>query len=186
MKISLVAKRYAKALFDLSVEKNLVEEVYRDNLLVSETCDQNRELRLLMKSPVIHTDKKLSVIRHIFSGKVQPLTLNYMLIMVRKRRESFLHEISLEIVELYLAYKNILKVYFSSPVHPDDEIRKNVMAIMSRYTRSDIDLKVAIDDSLIGGFVLSWKDKQFDASIRREIENLRSAVAKVNLYKKGF
>ena len=186
MKISLVAKRYAKALFDLSVENNLVEEVYRDNILVSETCDQNRELRLLLKSPVIHTDKKLAVIRNIFSGKVQTLTLNFMLIMVRKRRESFLHEIARECMDRYLIYKNILKVFFSSPVHPDDEIRKRVMAIMSHYTQSNIDLEVAIDDSLIGGFVLSWKDKQFDASIRREIENLRSAVGKVNLYKKGF
>ena len=57
---------------------------------------------------------------------------------------------------------------------------------MKNFTQSDIDLKAEIDQSLIGGFVLNWDDKQYDASIRREIDNMRNAMAKVNLYKKGF
>jgi F0F1-type ATP synthase delta subunit len=57
---------------------------------------------------------------------------------------------------------------------------------MRNYTKSDIDLKSEIDESLIGGFILSWQDKKYDASIRREIEEMRNVIAKVNLYKTGF
>ena len=57
---------------------------------------------------------------------------------------------------------------------------------MKNYTTSNIDLETEIDESLIGGFILRWKDKQYDASIRREIENMRNAIAKINLYKKEF
>jgi F0F1-type ATP synthase delta subunit len=57
---------------------------------------------------------------------------------------------------------------------------------MKKYSGANIDLQSDIDESLIGGFVLRWQDKQYDASIRREIENMRSAIAKVNLYKKEF
>ena len=55
---------------------------------------------------------------------------------------------------------------------------------MARYTGKTIDLNPEIDESLIGGFVLSWEDKQYDASIRREIENMKNTIARINLYKK--
>lgn len=186
MTISLVAKRYAKALFELAVEKNLVEETHNDNLLIIKTCNQNREFFQLLKSPVINSEKKHIILNQIFSGVLQKLTLAYIQIMVRKNRESFIPEIALEFDNLYLAYKNILRVHFSAPVTPTDEIRKQVMKIMEQFTKSNVQLTENIDDSLVGGFVLSWQDKQYDMSIRRELDNIRAAVAKVNLYKKGF
>lgn len=186
MNISLVAERYAAALFELATEKNLVEEVYADSKLISQTCEESRDLRLFLKSPIINTGKKSAVLHAIFDKHVHQISMNYMLIMVRKNRESIIPEIALQIVELYQQFKNILSVHFKSPVPPDPEVRKKVTELMKNYTHSDIDLKAEIDESLIGGFVLSWKDKQYDASIRREIEEIRNAVAKVNLYKKGF
>jgi F-type H+-transporting ATPase subunit delta len=182
----LVAERYAKALFDLAIEKNQVEEVYQDNNLIASTCEESRELKLLLKSPIINSVKKGHILKEIFSRKVSNLTLTYLLIMVRKKRESFIPEIAQELVDLYLTYKNILKVHFSSPAVPDEEIRAQVVKIMEHYTKSKILLSSEIDEELIGGFVITFQDKQYDASIRRDIENMRAAIAKVNLYKKGF
>lgn len=109
-----------------------------------------------------------------------------MLIMVRKNREAFIPAIAIKVAELYQAYRNILTVHFKSPVLPDETTRKQVMVLMQKYTGSDIDLKAEIDQSLIGGFILNWDDKQYDASIRREIDDMRNAISKVNLYKKEF
>ncbi|MCK9204780.1 MAG: ATP synthase F1 subunit delta [Bacteroidales bacterium] len=184
MNISLVAERYAGALLELSIEKNLLEEVYHDNLLITSICKASRDLVLLLNSPVISTEKKGIILRDIFQKNVNPITLTYLMIMVRKKREAFIPAIAKKLIELYNDYKNILTVYFKSPILPDAETRKQVFSLMSKYTGKDIDLKAEIDESLIGGFVLTWDDKQYDASIRREIENLRNAIAKVNLYKK--
>ena len=186
MNVSLVAERYAKALFELALEKGALEEVYHDSLLIAAACDESRELRLLLKSPIINSGKKLTILNEIFSKSINSLTLTYLMIMVRKNGESFIPAIAGQLVELYQAYRNILTVHFKSPVLPDEETRKQVLALMKQYSKADIDLKSEVDDSLIGGFILSWKDLQYDASIRREIENLRNAIAKINLYKKGF
>ena len=186
MNISLVAERYAKALFELALEKSVVEEVYQDSLMISKICENSKELRLLLKSPIINSGKKLIILQAIFEKDIHTLTLAYLLIMVRKNRESFIPAIALKFAELYKTYRNILTVHFTSPVLPDEETRKQVMSLMEKYTRAEIDLKAEIDESLIGGFVLNWQDKQFDASIRREIDDMRIAIAKVNLYKKGF
>ncbi|MCK9421010.1 MAG: ATP synthase F1 subunit delta [Bacteroidales bacterium] len=184
MNISLVAERYARALLEISIGENLLEEVYQDSVLISQTCENSRELCLLLNSPIISTEKKRTIIREIFKNNIHQITLTYLLIMVRKKRESFIPLIATKLVELYKNYKNILTVQFKSPVLPDPDIRKYVLDLMAKYSGKDIDLKAEIDESLIGGFVLTWEDKQYDSSIRREIENLRNAIARINLYKK--
>jgi F-type H+-transporting ATPase subunit delta len=186
MNVSLVAERYAKALFDIALEKGAVEEVYQDSLLITKACEESRDLRLLLKSPIINSGKKLTIIRDIFGKNIHQITLTYLLIMVRKNRESFIPAIAGQLAELHQAYRNILTVHFKSPVLPDEETRKQVLSLMEKYTGADIDLKAEIDGSLIGGFVLNWKDKQYDVSIRREIDDMRNVIAKINLYKKGF
>jgi F-type H+-transporting ATPase subunit delta len=186
MNVSLVTERYAKALFELALEKGAEEEVYQDSVMIAKTCENSRDLRLLLKSPIINSGKKLTILQEIFGKEIHKITLTYLLIMVRKNREAFIPAIATQVVELYQSFRNILTVHFTSPVLPDPETRKQVLDLMKKYTRSDIDLKAEIDESLIGGFVLNWQDKQYDASIRREIDDMRNAIAKINLYKKGF
>jgi F-type H+-transporting ATPase subunit delta len=186
MNVSLVAERYAKALFELALEKGAEEEVYQDSLLITKTCEESKELRLLLKSPIINSGKKLTILQAIFENNIHKISLTYLLIMVRKNREAFIPAIAIQVVELYQEYRNILTVHFKSPVLPNPETRKQVLELMKNYTQSEVDLKAEIDESLIGGFILNWKDLQYDASIRREIENMRIAIAKINLYKKGF
>lgn len=186
MNISLVSERYAEALFDLAVEKGLVEELYNDSLLIIRTCESSRDLRLLLKSPIINAGKKKTIVRAVFEPNVHKLTLEYLLVMVRKNREEFIQVVAEHFVELYQKHMNILTVHFKSPVLPDEDVKKQVAELMKNYTEEKVELKTDIDESLIGGFVLTWDDKQYDASIRREIENLRNAIAKINLYKKEF
>lgn len=120
MNVSLVAERYAKALFELSLEKGLAEEAYRDSLLISNTCENSRELRLLLKSPVINSGKKLTILKEIFGKEINNLTLTYLLIMVRKNREAFIPAIAIQFIALYQVYRNILTVHFKSPILPDE------------------------------------------------------------------
>jgi F-type H+-transporting ATPase subunit delta len=140
----------------------------------------------LLKSPIINTGKKLVILEAVFKGNLHEITLAFLMIMVRKNREAIIPEIAAKLDDIYKEYKNILTVHFASPVTPDETVRKQVLALMEKYTLATIDLKTEINESLIGGFVIRWKDKQYDASIKREIENLRNAIAKINLFKKGF
>jgi len=186
MNVSLVAERYANALFMLAIEKNAAEEVYADAKVISAICKQSRDLQLFLKSPVIHSDKKIKIIREIFASSIGPISLAYLLVMIRKRREKYIPEIACQVIEQYKEYKNILTVYFKAPVAPDEGIRRKVLELMNHYTSANIELVEEIEKNLIGGFVLTWKDKQYDGSIKRQIEKLERGLARVNLYVKGF
>jgi F-type H+-transporting ATPase subunit delta len=186
MNVTLVAERYATALFDLALEQKAAEEIYQDSLLVSRTCENSKDLRLLLDSPIVKSGKKLVILEEIFGKNVHPISMIYMRIMVKKNRENLIPGIALKMVDLYNDFKNVLIVHFKSPVLPDQVTTRQVLDLMRKYTGAEVELEPEVDGSLIGGFVLSWKDKQYDASIRREIEEMRHAIAKVNLYKKGF
>ncbi|MFQ3576476.1 MAG: F0F1 ATP synthase subunit delta, partial [Cytophagales bacterium] len=71
-----VASRYAKSLLDLSKEKGQVESVKGDMAYFAEVCDKNRDFLLMLKSPIIPSDKKLKIIYQIFADKVNPITLS--------------------------------------------------------------------------------------------------------------
>src|ERR1700758_900579 len=110
----LVATRYAKSLLQLANEKGQLEKVYTDMQLVESVCEQNRDFTNFLNSPIIKTDKKVAVVKEIFSGKVSDTTLGFLSILTLKRRELYMKQISTEFVAQYKQYKNILTAVITS------------------------------------------------------------------------
>jgi F-type H+-transporting ATPase subunit delta len=186
MNISHIAKPYAKALFDLALERNALEDITKDMKVVAETCISSKDLFMMLKSPVINSEKKAKVIQAVFSKAISKLSLTYLLIIIRKKRERYIPEIAEEFLELYKDYKGILTTHFTTAVPLSDEIRQKIIHLMKEQTHNEIELIESTDADLIGGFILKWKDKQYDASILHEIKKMHRGSARINLYVKGF
>ena len=184
MHVSHIAARYSKALFTLVLEYNALEEAQKDMVLVSQVCMSNREFRRMLKSPVINTDKKINILKSIFELSVSKLVLTFLLLITHKKREKYIHEIALEFGELYKDHKGIITTQLITAAPVDDEIRRKLTGLMKEYTGATIELKESVDEELVGGFILKWKDKQYDASIESQLNDLMAEVARINLYKK--
>lgn len=180
-----IANRYAKALFDLTLEVSNLELVKSDMTLLQELCQSNRDFVSMLRSPVIRADKKASVIKEILSKHVQQFTLNFLLIITRNRREKLIPEISAQFVEIYKLYKNIITVEITTATQIDEQLRSKILTLLEKRANALVDLNEKVDETIIGGFVLSYEDKQYDASILRQIKNLRREFD-INLYVKGF
>ena len=87
-----LAARYAKSILDLSIEKGQVENVYKDMVLLQDTCKGSREFVNLLRSPVIKPDKKGKILDAILTGKISPLTAAFIKLLLNKERESHLPE----------------------------------------------------------------------------------------------
>ena len=70
---SKITYRYAKALLDLAISENLMDECLADMKLLEKVCKENSELVLLFKSPIINTDKKISIIKEVLKVNYQKL-----------------------------------------------------------------------------------------------------------------
>lgn len=81
-----VASRYAKALLELAVEKNQLEEVNRDVNQLLDIAAQNREIVLLLNSPIVNSDKKHNVLKALFEKSGNAITLSFFDIITRKNR----------------------------------------------------------------------------------------------------
>lgn len=184
MKGTQVAERYARSLFELALERNELEPVSEDVRLLKKICAENRDFVMLLKSPIVQSDKKVKILKLLFGDSIQPLTMAFMLLLIRKRRESHIPAITLSFIGQYQDHKHILPVAVRTVSPLSKELEKEMLDAMKRYTNHTVELAGTVDPDLVGGFVLSWKDKQYDASISHQIEKLRRAIAKINLYVK--
>ena len=66
MKNSIVATRYAKSLLNLAIEKGELDQCFKDMQTIAAVCEENKNLAIMLKSPVIRPDKKLAVLQGIF------------------------------------------------------------------------------------------------------------------------
>src|SRR5678816_500906 len=88
-----LAIRYAKGLIDLAKEKDQLSEVNNDMKFLQRICKSNRDFIALLKSTIIHQDKKNKIIESIIASKVSTLTSLFIKLLGVKKRESNLPEI---------------------------------------------------------------------------------------------
>lgn len=172
MKETRIASRYAKSLLTLALEQGELENAYNDMKLVSETCDSSKDLSLLLQSPIVKPDKKTEILREIFASRLSKLSLSFIDIIIRKRREKYLEAIAREFLYQYKSHKNILTAIVTSAVGLDDKIRSEIMKIIKDSANAEVELVEKADKDLIGGLILKIGDKQIDASIQRKLKEL--------------
>jgi|SRR6185437_4901599 len=171
--MSQVAVRYAKSLIDQAGTKGQLDTVYGDMRKVLAGCKQIHDLQLLLKSPLIKTDKKIQVFKAIFNGQVSNMTEDFILLLTRNRRESYLELIAEQFIVQYKEKKNIITVTVTSAIQLDDAIRNKIMEILKKWYKAEIEVVEKIDPKLIGGFVLRIGNKEADLSILRQLNQLK-------------
>lgn len=174
MSIARIAHRYAKSLIDLSVEQGKLERILEDVQSFRE-ASKNKDFRAFIKSPIIHPDKKQTIIETLFKSKYDLLTMSFLRILIRKGREAYLPEIAEEFILEYKKLKHITTVRITT-ASPLSEVAKKAIEtrlIASDKTSDHIELQTAIDPELIGGYVLEFAGNVYDASIKHKLLQLK-------------
>jgi F-type H+-transporting ATPase subunit delta len=176
MNESKVAVRYAKALFLLALEKNLLELVRSDMTLVNTTIADSQEFELYLKSPVVKSAQKFKLIEEVFCGKINDLSLNFLGIVVKNKREDHLVNIARRFNDVYRNYKGIKSASITSAIPLDDKVKEKLNKLLASVYKADIELQIHEDDSIIGGYVLQVGDQQYDASVSSGLKRMKSAL----------
>jgi F-type H+-transporting ATPase subunit delta len=177
-----LAGRYAKSLIDLATEKGQLETVYADMKYLEAVSKASRDFRNLLKSPVINADQKATIINAVTKDKVSELTNAFNTLLVKKGREGELPEIAAAFVEQYNAIKGIHKVKLTTAVEVSDAVKQAIEAkVKSAQGLGNVELETAVDANLIGGFVLEFNNNLVDASILRDLNDIKKQFSQ-NLY----
>ena len=169
-----LAGRYAKSLIDLSVEKNQLETIYADIKLLDAICKQNADFVSMLKSPVIPSDKKEKIIEAVIQGNVNELTAAFLKLLIHKTREYNLPEIVSAFNEQYNKINGIHQVKLTTAVPVSEEVKNSIVnKITSTTSIKKIALETAVKDELIGGFTLEVEGTLIDASILRDLNDVK-------------
>ena len=172
-----VAARYAKSLLDLGKEMGTLSAVKADMDLLSKTMAESRDLRLLLRNPIVKHDKKLAILKAIFEGKVSDMTLRFFTILTDKNRESAIEGIGPEFLVQYNILRGIQSAEVTSATPLTAASRAELQALVTQQTgHTDVQLTEKVDPELIGGFVLRVGDNQIDDSVRTSLRKLRTSL----------
>lgn len=185
MKNIKISHRYAKALFELAKELNLLDKTKKDMNLVFAACQSNKDFRFLLSNPIIKSDKKIAVINQVFSPYVDKITLGFLNIITKKRRESIVADISEQYLKLCNQYEGIETVNLVTATSASDYTKDSIKSLLKQFLNKQIELKETVDNRLIGGFVINYNDLQYDASISKQIQKLKKDF-KVNDYVRKY
>jgi F-type H+-transporting ATPase subunit delta len=183
MKPIRLASRYAKALFELAGEQNIEENVFNDMSMFLDVSRKSRDFKRMLQSPVIRFDKKNNILKAVFGSHFHKVTLTYIDIITRKRREMILDEIAEQYIILYREWKGIKTARLSTAVEIDDKMKDKIKQIISKQFNAEIELISTVRPELIGGFLLSVEDRQIDNTIRKKINRLTREF-NVNIYER--
>ena len=177
-----LASRYAKSLIDLSIERNQLELVYADMKYLQAVCKASSEFVSFLVSPIIKADKKEAIITAVTKGNIGELTTAFIKLLVVKGRESDLYEIASAFINQYNEIKGILTVKLTTAVVISDTLKQSIVTkVNNTNTSGSVELETAVDDKLIGGFILEFDNKLVDASILRDLKDVKKQFMK-NVY----
>ncbi|TMI92011.1 MAG: ATP synthase F1 subunit delta [Bacteroidetes bacterium] len=168
-----LATRYAKSLIDLAVEKNQLEKVFADMQWLQQVLRSSRDLRNLLKSPIVKPEKKQQVVSAIIKSSVSDMTALFVRLLIAKGRESNLPEIITAFIEQYKKYKNIYTVKLTSASPLTEDLKNAIISQIKKTSdMQNIELESTVDENLIGGFVLQSGDKLIDASVAYDLKQV--------------
>lgn len=171
-----VARRYARALFDLAQEQNLVDQVERELDLVLRSIEGSKELRLALELRTVSSETKHDVIKKVFAGKVSALALNFLHVLIAKRREQALAAVQAEFVALANNLRGVMEVEVRSAVALDTGVIASLQAKLAARFGKQVKVQTRVEPDLVGGLVVRVGDQLLDGSVKTRLQRIKSRL----------
>lgn len=180
---SKVTVRYAKAFFSLAKEKNLLEEIKADASLVEQLTKESADFVLLLESPVIKTSQKVTLLKSIFEGKVNELTINFLTLVAENKREIYIGDMCRYLLTLYRQDQGVKSAVITTAVPLQEDLITHINKKLESEFNTRVELSQRVDSDLIGGFVLRIDDRQIDASLASQLRKVKETLLQTEINK---
>jgi len=174
---SNIAKRYARAFFDIAREDRQYEKYYGELTLFSSIVKESKDLQELLLNPIFDQAEKRAVVDSLLAKiSISAVTANFLKLLVDKRRIGILPDIESCYRKLMDdALKKIrVDVKTAFPLSP--ELSQQLQKRMEEITGRQVEMIVSEDSSLLGGIVVGVGDTMYDGSVKTQLYNIRNLL----------
>ena len=168
-----IAAPYARALFDFSVEKNIMHKITADFQNLEIFLDEAVELTEYLNNPIISRDVKGEVLAKTLQSQINTETFKFLMVLVNRDRINLLRAVISNYLELVYETASI-KMIEVSTAFPFTNLQKNtlIQKLKELTNAREIRLVTTVDVSLIGGFLIKTESKVIDFTIKNQLQKL--------------
>ena len=181
----IIHEIYSDVMFELAQESDLLNTVTEDlEAVVSVLEDEPEFLSLLTLGHLKETEKG-EMIRRVFKGRIDDLTLDFLCVLAKRNRMGFLHGINESYQNLLDEHKNRHRIEVTLAKEPTDEQIEKLKQDLADAINAEIKMSVEVDPSILGGIIIRKGDLMIDNSARSILDRTVSAVMKQSKNKKS-
>ena len=182
MNESQISVRYAKALFKSAFEKQILDKVYKDMEVLSDTCRLD-DFQYMMLVPTLQPSQKSKMVESIFEAHITGTSVALINLVIKNRREIYLPAIARNFRDLYRKAKRIRAAALVTAQPVDDETMSSIKELIAKAYDSEVELSSIVNEDVIGGFVLTIEDQQYDASVAAGLRRIKKQLLETSIEK---
>ena len=167
-----IAKRYARAMFDIASEDQSYDDWLNKLKLISDTRVEVIFANAL-NSTKLSFSKKMNLIDDVFSNKLNKLQLNFLKLLTKNQSFFIIQDIYKQFLRLVEKRNNLIRVTVTSPYKISDDLKNQILNLVNDISGADSIIEEKIDSELIGGVVIRLGDTVIDGSIKNKVKQLR-------------
>lgn len=168
---------YAKGIFEMARAEGELERVEDELFVFAEALDASSELRSKLTDPQLPLDRKQGIIDDLLGARACSLTVGLIQLMVSQGRAADLSAVAQAVAETVAGSRDKAVAEIRSAVPLDDETVRRLETGLSRATGTDVEARVIVDKSIIGGIRARVGDTVIDGSLARRFDSFRRAVS---------
>ena len=173
----LVSDRYASALYDLAAEKKLVDPVLDDLSNLKNILKDNKELSLVVKSPLITSIDKLNIFESLLKKiNANELTSTFLKVIEKNKRFSNLASIITQFMNINSQKRGDVLADITSADELNDEQKNNITNQLKSILGDKLSLSFDVDKNIMGGLIVKVGSKMIDTSLANKINKLKIAM----------
>ena len=172
---SRAAIRYARAIYEIADEEKLVEEVYNDMIRINKLNRDSFDFKNLLSNSIVdNIDKKKAIL--LLIEKNNSITEKLLDLLIHNKRVAIISDIASSFIQLYNKHNNIKEavVITASPI--DKNLENQILSQIKIPEAKSITLTNLVDSSIIGGFIIRYDGKEYNASIKQNLKNLKTEL----------
>jgi F-type H+-transporting ATPase subunit delta len=181
MNESQISVRYAKALFQSATGKDLLDDVYEDMETVTEVC-RLEEFQYLLAVPSLPASVKCRISDTVLR-QLSDLSLSMIRLVIENKREMYLPAIARNFRDLYRKAKGIRSATVVSAQLMDETEMNHLRKVIKRAFNEEVLLTQSQNEEIIGGFVLTIEDMQYDASVATSLRKIKNQLMQTQIEK---
>jgi F-type H+-transporting ATPase subunit delta len=172
MSNSMVAKRYALALFQIAKETQALGVIEEELRVVKEVVQYNPELKNILNSSKLSIEEKKEIIKSSFAT-VNVNVLNTILILIDRHREDQIVDVANEFLELANDEMGIAEAQVYSTRELTDAEREAISSVFAaKVGKKSLKIENIVDSNLLGGIRLRIGNRIYDGSLRGKLDRL--------------